>query len=147
MKRRFPKFAFVLLTACSSLAFASCGKGPAGPTGETYKFYQFIEGETVHNIGDDYYGIILSEDYLVITLYNNGSVTEAMQNYAGSSVWTEVYSGTWTNEGINYTLTLTARDGEQLTDPLVEHWTLENDVFTEVERVGLVDWTYILHKA
>ena len=147
MKRRIPKFAFVLLTSCSSLAFASCNKGPAAPTGETYKFYQFIEGETVHNIGDEYYGITLSEDYIVVTLYNNGTVTEANQTSVGVNVWTETYTGTWTNEGINYTLTLNSRDGETIETPVVEHWTLENDVFTEVETVGLVNWTYILHKA
>ena len=147
MKRRIPKFAFVLLTSCSSLAFASCGKGPAQPTGDTYKFYQWIEWETVHDIGYDYDGVILSENYLNVTLNYDGTAVGRYQVNVPSSVAYDTYAGTYTHEGINVVTTWTTLNGEPLGTPSSEYWTLENDVLTTVFEVGTINWTYILHKA
>ena len=151
MKRRIPKFAFVLLTACSSLAFASCNKGPAGPNKDTYKFVQQIDGHTgtVYNIGDDDYGLIFSPDYIVYELYYDGTAAEHYQEHVGTSVWVETLTGTWTNEGINYTITFTARDGTPLETPAVEQWTISEGVMSDTHDITTSEgyyWTTILRK-
>ena len=145
MKNRISKFAFVMLAATAGLVFASCNKQPAKAKDVTYKFFSMTIPPTTYNIGDEYYGVILSEDYETLVLKANGSF-EDTQRVAGVSTESyDFYTGTWTHTGANYMLHYETLNGSPLETPEDTPYTIQNGVATTSDdEFGFVT---VLHKA
>ena len=66
----------------------------ADPVLGTFKFY-CMGNDGEYQLGDDYYGLKLTDEYQVLVVDENGTFTMTSQNNSGSSYSVDVTKGTW----------------------------------------------------
>lgn len=82
----------------SEPATSSAPSEPSEPEADpilgTFKFYCMGNGGEFQ-LGDDYYGLKLTDEYQVLVVDENGTFTMTIQNNSGSSYSVDVTKGTW----------------------------------------------------
>ena len=143
MRKGISKFAFVMLAATAGLVLGSCKKQPAKSKDVTYKFYSMTVGTDVYNIGDEYYGVTLDENFQTITLKSNGTFTDVTRVIVSTETY-DHYTGTYTHTGTEYTLHYETMNEEPIASPYDIEFTIENGVMIEHSGYG---FETVLHKA
>ena len=87
--KRFLSTLLIGIFLCVCFVFASCAPNLAG----TYKFKSMTVGEETIVVGESYYGLSLSEDFVVITLNEDGTASLKSMGTMQEGTWEKADGG------------------------------------------------------